>query len=92
VTSLLGSKSYFLNSVVLFFFPAKTMGDDHGDVDGRIMPLSLRFIMASLSSLARAMGIRLGGCFTGLLSPVGISCSSRLVCPKSHSSFENVLW
>ena len=57
-----------------------------------MVPWSLSFCSAVRSSPANASGILLDGNFTGLVSPVSISCSIRWVRPKSLSSLENMCW
>ena len=54
-----------------------------------MVPCSYNFSRAALSSPAKANGTRRGGSLTGAASPVSITCSSKLVWPKSLSCFKN---
>jgi hypothetical protein len=66
-----------------------TIGLAHGDLDFRIIPCLSICSITNFSSLAKANGTRLGGCFSGFDEPVFIVCSNKCVVPRSSSSLEN---
>ena len=71
-------------------FLTKISSAAHGEFDGRVVPWDWSFSRAALSSPANASGVPLGGNFTGFASPVSMTCSTKVVKPRSLSCSEKM--
>ena len=63
----------------------------HGELEFLITPFSSICLINFFSSSAKAIETFLRGCLMGLVSPVSILCSTKVVKPKSESHLEKMV-